>query len=273
MVQALAEPALSIAPRRPEKTESRLHRQSLDEPCLDELLGTVAHELRSPLASIITGVSVIADDRDVGPSAQRTLASMKLQLWQTLRLVDDLFDLSAGGLRKLSVHKEVVALADVVTQATETAGRLITARQHRLTIFLPPEPIHVEADPLRLAQVLTNLLCNAAKFTDPGGHIRLSAAVEGQQIVIRVEDDGRGIPRTLLPRVFELFHQAPGAGGTGGMGIGLALVKALVELHGGSVAAYSDGPGTGSEFIVRLPIRAAGFERRSSVLEQPFFGR
>jgi len=222
---------------------------------LDELLGTVAHELRSPLAAIITGVSVIADDRDLGPHAQRTLASMKLQLWQTLRLVDDLFDLSAGGLGKLSVHKEVVALADVVTQATETAGRLIAARQHRLTISLPPEPVHLEADPLRLAQVLTNLLCNAAKFTDPGGHVRLSAAVEDEQIVIRVEDNGRGISQTLLPHVFELFQQTP-VGRAGGMGIGLALVKALVELHGGSITAWSAGPGTGSEFVVRLPCRA-----------------
>jgi signal transduction histidine kinase len=257
MVQALAEPAPSIAPRRSEKTGSRLHRQSLGEPCLDELLGTVAHELRSPLASIITGVSVIADDREVGPRAQRKLANMELQLWQTLRLVDDLFDLSAGGLGKLSVHKEVVALADVVARATETAGRLIAARQHRLTISLPPEPIHLEADPLRLAQVLTNLLCNAAKFTDPGGHIRLSAAVEDEQIVIRVEDNGRGIPQTLLPHVFDLFQQTP-VGRAGGMGIGLALVKTLVELHGGSVAACSDGPGNGSEFAVRLPARVSG---------------
>ena len=253
MAQALAEPAPFIAPRCPEKTELRLHRQALDEPCLDDLLGTVAHELRGPLASIIMGVSAIANDREVGPQAQRTLANLNLQLWQTLRLVDDLFDLSAGGLGKLSVHKELVALADVVARATEMAGRLIAARQHRLTISLPPGPIHLEADPLRLAQVRTNLLCNAAKFTDPGGHVRLSVVAEDEQIAIRVEDNGRGIPRTLLARVFEPFQQVPGGGATGGMGIGLALVKSLVELHGGTVAAKSDGPGTGSEFVVCVP--------------------
>jgi signal transduction histidine kinase len=174
-----------------------------------------------------------------------------------MRLVDDLFDLSAGGLGKLSVHKEMVVLADVVARATETAGRLIAARQHRLTVSLPPEPLHLEADPLRLAQVLTNLLCNAAKFTDPGGEIRLSASVEDGQIVIRVQDNGRGIPRNQLPHVFELFQQTS-VGRAGGMGIGLALVKSLVELHGGLVAASSDGPGSGSEFVVRLPARASG---------------
>ena len=136
------------------------------------------------------------------------------------------------------------------------AGRLIAVRRHGLTISLPPKPVQLEADPLRLAQVLTNLLCNAAKFTDPGGHIRLGAVVEDEQIVIRVEDNGRGIPQTLLPRVFELFQQSPGGGGMGGMGIGLALVKSLVELHGGTVAARSDGPGTGWEFVVYLPRRA-----------------
>jgi signal transduction histidine kinase len=223
-----------------------------DEPCLDELLGTVAHELRNPLATILTGVGVIADC-DPGPAARRALGVMERQLRVALRLVDDLFDLCAGSLGKLSLCKEAVALDDVVARAAEAAGPLLAARRHRMTVSLPPGPVRLEADPVRLEQVLANLLCNAAKFTDPGGHIRLSAAEEAGQVILRVRDNGRGIEPDLLPRVFDLFHQTPGQQATGGLGIGLALVKSLVELHGGSVTACSDGPGTGSEFVVRLP--------------------
>ena len=159
-----------------------------------------------------------------------------------------------GGLGKLSLRKEVVTLGEVVARAADTAGHVLAARRHRLTVSLPPEPLSLEADPLRLEQVLTNLLGNAAKFTDPGGHIRLTAEVEAGQVVLRVRDNGRGIDPDLLPRVFDLFYQIPGPGQqAGGLGLGLALVKSLVELHGGSVAACSDGPGTGCEFVVRLP--------------------
>jgi signal transduction histidine kinase len=227
----------------------------MTQPCLDALLGTVAHELRSPLATILSGVSMITSECDLDPVARRALAILEQQSQQAMRLVDDLFDICAGGLGKLSLRQEAVDLAEVVARAAETAGRLLAARRHRFTVSLPPEPLSLEADPLRLVQVLTNLLGNAAKFTDPGGHIRLSAAAEAGQIVLRVRDNGRGIAPDLLPRVFDLFRQIPGpaAGGTGGLGIGLALVKSLVELHGGSVAVRSDGPGTGTEFVVRLP--------------------
>src|SRR5262249_28489163 len=155
----------------------------------------------------------------------------------------------------LSLRKEAVALAEVVASAAQAAGGLIAARRHRLTVALPPGPLVMEADPLRLEQVLANLLGNAAKFTDPGGHIRLSAEAEAGQVVVRVRDNGRGIAPDLLPRMFDLFRQGPGLGDKGpvGLGIGLALVKSLVELHGGAVAACSDGPGSGSEFVVRLP--------------------
>jgi signal transduction histidine kinase len=232
----------------------------MTQPCLDELLGTVAHELRSPLATILSGVSVITSACDLDPFARRALGVLEQQSRQALRLIDDLFDLCAGGLGRLSVCKEVVTLAEVVARAAEAAGHLLAVRQHRLTVSLPPEPVSLEADPLRLGQVLTNLLGNAAKFTDPGGHIRLSAEARAGQVVLRVRDNGRGIAPDLLPRVFDPFEQAPGQAGrrTGGLGIGLALVKSLVELHGGSVAARSDGPGTGSEFVVRLPVCAGG---------------
>jgi signal transduction histidine kinase len=227
------------------------------QPCLDELLGTLAHELRSPLVTIVSAAQVVANGCDLGPPARRALAVMERQSRQALRLIDDLFDLCAGAGGKLSLRKEVVGLADIVAAATETAGHLLAARRHRLTVSLPPGPVYLEADPLRLAQVLTNLLGNAAKFTDPGGHIRLTARVEAGQVVLRVRDNGRGVDPDLLPRVFDLFYQAAGPGRQEvGLGIGLALVKSLVELHGGSVEASSDGPGTGSEFIISLPVCA-----------------
>jgi signal transduction histidine kinase len=251
--------ALLFAGQGPEFAGMRLYPQDVvaSQPCLDELLGTVAHELRSPLAAIVSCVDAITSACDPDPVALRFLNGMEQHSREALRLVDDLFDLCAGGLSKLSLRKEVVVLADVVARAAESARPMISARRHRLTVVLPPGSMTLEADPLRLGQVLTNLLCNAAKFTEPGGHIRLSAEVPVGQLVLRVRDNGRGIAPDLLPRVFEPFRQLAG-GGTRGLGIGLALVKTLVELHGGSVAARSDGPGTGSEFIIRLPSAAHG---------------
>jgi signal transduction histidine kinase len=232
----------------------------MTQPCLDELLGTVAHELRGPLATVLSGVSMISSECDLDPFARRALWVMEQQLREGMRLVEDLFDLCAGGLGKLCLRKEVLAVGEVVARAAAKANPVLAARRHRLTVSLPSEPLFLEADPLRLDQVLTNLLGNAAKFTDAGGHIRLSAAAENGQIVLRVRDNGRGIAPEQLPRVFNLFHQAPGlpARRTAGLGIGLALVKSLVELHGGSVAAHSDGPGTGTEFVIHLPAWAGG---------------
>src|SRR5262249_30338204 len=152
----------------------------------------------------LTGVGVLAPACEPDPLARQALAVMVEQLRQAVRLVDDLFDLCAGGLGKLSLQKESVALADVLARAAEAAGPLLAAGGHRLTVSLPPGPIYLEADALRLNQVLTNLLCNAAKFTAPGGHVRLSARVEAGQIVLRVQDNGRGIDPDLLPHVFDL---------------------------------------------------------------------
>jgi signal transduction histidine kinase len=225
---------------------------------VDQGLATLAHELRDPLAAVLFALEAIPEDGD--PSAQLARRIAVHQARRVLRLVDDLFDISAGSRDSLSLRKEVVELAASVTAATEATAHLLAARGHRLTVSLPDEPIYLEADPLRLEQVLANLLGNAAKFTAPGGHVRLSAALESGQVVLRVRDNGRGIAPDLLPRVFDLFHQIPGPGNqtTVGLGIGLALVKSLVELHGGSVAAYSDGPGTGAELVVRLPAVARG---------------
>jgi signal transduction histidine kinase len=219
------------------------------------MLGTLAHELRSPLVTIAQAVQVMADGCDIDPPARRALAVMERQSRQALQIIDDIFDLCGGTDGRLSLRREMFDLADIVTAATETAGHLLTGRQHRLTVSLPPGRVVLEGDPLRLTQVVTNLLGNAAKFTDPGGHVRLTARAEAGQVVLRVRDNGRGIDPELLPRVFDLFYQVPGPGrpATGGLGIGLALVKSLVELHGGTVAVSSEGLGTGCEFVVRLP--------------------
>ena len=183
----------------PEFAGLRLDPQDVvaSQAYLDELLGTVAHELRTPLVGIVSCVNAITSACDPDPVALRFLNGMEKRSREALRLVDDLFDLCAGGLGKLSLRKEVVALDDVVTRAAESAGPLISARGHRLTVVLPPRPMTLEADPLRLGQVLTNLLCNAAKFTEPGGHIRLSAEAPVGQLVLRVRDNGRGIAPDL----------------------------------------------------------------------------
>src|SRR5262249_31219350 len=155
---------------------------------------------------------------------------------------------------RLELHKQAVDLATVVRQAVETARPQIDERRHRLTVSLPEEAIHLEADPTRLEQVLWNLLNNAAKYTEPGGEIRLTAGREGGEVVVRVRDSGVGIEPELLPCIFGMFIQAgrPTGHAQGGLGIGLGLVKSLVEMHGGTAEAHSEGPGTGSEFVVRL---------------------
>jgi signal transduction histidine kinase len=219
----------------------------------DEALATLAHELRDPLATILLALDLHSEECD--PAARRALTMAAHQARRALRIVDDLFDLCAGSRDSLPLRKEVVELAAVVAGATQTTAHLLAARGHRLTVSLPAAPLFLVADPLRLEQVLTNLLSNAAKYTDPGGDIRLTARAEAGQAVLRVRDNGRGIAPDLLPRVFDPFWQGPENNGARGLGLGLALVKSLVELHGGSVAARSDGPGAGAEFIVRLPAR------------------
>lgn len=220
-----------------------------------EWLAKVSHELRSPLTTIVYALEVILDDSELNDAARRAGSVAERQARKAIRLVEDLLDVCADSQGKLVVRKDVVELSAIVAGATETIDFQLTERGHRLTVSLPPKPVYLFADRLRLEQVLTNLLTNAAKFTDPGGDIRLSAEVEGRNIVIRVRDNGRGIAPDLLPRLFDLFHQCLRSGDevSRGLGIGLALVKSLVELHGGSVAVFSAGSGRGAEFVVRLP--------------------
>jgi CheY-like chemotaxis protein/two-component sensor histidine kinase len=180
------------------------------------------------------------------------------QVDHLVRMVDDLMDVSRVMRGRVDLRRECVELAAVVARAVETARPQIDAGRHRLTVDLPPDPVWLDADPVRLAQVFANLLNNAAKYTEPGGAVTLSARRDGADVVVRVADTGVGIPADLLPRVFDLFVQADQSLGRarGGLGIGLTVVKSLVGLHGGTVRASSPGPGRGSVFEVRLPAPA-----------------
>jgi PAS domain S-box-containing protein len=222
----------------------------------DEFLATLAHELRNPLAPIRNGLQLIrlADGDCATVEQARTM--MERQLTQLVRLVDDLMDLSRISRGKIDLRTERVRLAAVIESAVETSRPLIEQMGHELTVTLPEQAITLDADPTRLAQVFLNLLTNSAKYSEPGGHIRLAAERQGSDVVVSVTDTGIGIPAEQLPRIFLMFTQVERSleKAQGGLGIGLCLVKRLVEMHGGSIEAKSGGPGQGSEFVVRLPV-------------------
>ncbi len=235
----------------------RLVRQLRDQDQRkDEFLATLAHELRNPLAPIRNSLQILRMARLDAATLERSRDMMERQVQHLVRLVDDLLDVSRVMRGKIVLRKEPVELASVLARAVETAQPLIEAQRHELTVEIPPEPLPVEADPVRLSQVVANLLANAAKYTDRGGRIELTARRHGDQAVLRVRDTGIGIAPHLLPRIFELFMQVDHATtkAQGGLGIGLTLVKNLVEMHHGTVEAQSAGLGRGSEFIVRLPL-------------------
>jgi PAS domain S-box-containing protein len=222
----------------------------------DEFLATLAHELRNPLAPIRNSIELLRRADGSADLIQQASRIMERQVGQMVRLVDDLLDISRITQRKIQLRKERVELAAVVQSAVEECRPLIEAQSHKLTITLPPDPIYLEADPPRLGQVFANILSNAAKYTEKSGRIWLTAERQGAEVVVSVRDTGIGIATEHLPHIFEMFSQVTPAleRSQGGLGIGLALVKGLVELHGGSVEAHSGGTGLGSEFTVRLPI-------------------
>jgi PAS domain S-box-containing protein len=226
----------------------------------DEFLATLAHELRNPLAPIRNAAQVLSAPQ-LG-EAQSTWARQVIhrQVEHMARLLDDLLDVARITRGKLQIRKEPVDLASVVDTAVEAARPLIDARRHTLTIELPARPPMIDADPVRLAQVLSNLLTNAAKYTDPGGRIALGAHAAAATLRMWVRDNGIGLTPAELATVFEMFSQSEDAHSRsqGGLGIGLALVKGLVGLHGGTVTAVSEGPRRGSEFAVELPLGARG---------------
>jgi PAS domain S-box-containing protein len=225
----------------------------------DVFLATLAHELRNPLAPIRSAVQILKAKGPPDPQLVWSRDVIDRQVGQMARLLDDLLDISRITRGKLELRRERVRLSAVVEAAVETSRPLIDAGGHTLSVSLPPESVYLDADRVRLAQVLSNLLNNAAKYTDRGGQIRVTVRREGGEVAVAVADTGIGMPADLLPRLFETFAQAAPAMGRsqGGLGIGLALVRRLVELHGGTVTAHSDGPGRGSTFTVRLPEAAA----------------
>jgi len=227
----------------------------------DEFLAMLAHELRNPLAPIRNALHLLERPELAPAEATELRAMMQRQVEQLVRLVDDLLDVSRIMRGKIELRKEPLELAGIVGRAVETVRPGLDARGHELTVALPPEPVRLEGDLVRLSQVLANLLNNAVKYTEPGGRIFLGAAHEGDEVVLRVRDTGIGIPAEMLPSVFDPFIQvaASSARSQGGLGIGLTLVRRLVELHGGRVSAHSEGPGKGSEFVVRLPMFACRF--------------
>ncbi len=223
----------------------------------DEFLATLAHELRNPLAPISNAVHLMRRP-DGRRATDRLMGIVERQVQQIVKLVDDLLEISRITRGKIELDRKPTALADAVRDAIETSRPLVERARHQLEVSLPDEPLVLDADPVRLTQVFGNLVNNAAKYTEPGGHIWLSAAREDDAVAVRVRDNGLGIPPDGLPRVFEMFAQAHAPGtqtGSDGLGIGLAIVRKLVEMHGGTVEAHSAGPHQGSEFVVRLPLR------------------
>jgi PAS domain S-box-containing protein len=224
----------------------------------DEFLATLAHELRNPLAPIRNSLQILKMPRVDAATVERSREMMERQVHQLVRLVDDLLDVSRVMRGKIELRMERVELATVVARAVETVQPLIEAQGHELTVSLPPDSLPLHADPVRLAQVVGNLLTNAAKYTEPNGRIRMTALRDGSEAVLRVSDTGIGIAPDMLPHIFDLFVQVDHAAtrSQGGLGIGLTLVKNLVDMHHGTVEAFSPGLTRGSEFVVRLPLMA-----------------
>jgi PAS domain S-box-containing protein len=226
----------------------------------DEFLAMLGHELRNPLAPIRNATEVIRLLGTTDPKLGWARDVIDRQVTQLTRMVDDLLDVSRVTRGRVELRREPTDLATVVAHAVETSRPLIDGRRHTLALALPPEPVLLHADPFRLSQVVANLLNNAAKYMDEGGRIWLSADCGEREVKIRVRDEGVGIPPEMLARVFDLFAQADRSldRSQGGLGIGLALVRSLVALHGGSVAVFSEGTGRGSEFVVTLPTELGG---------------
>jgi PAS domain S-box-containing protein len=237
----------------------------------DDFIALLAHELRNPLAPLRNGLAVMKLASADSAAVVRSRAIMERQLSHMVRLIDDLLDVSRISLNKMQLRRTRVALSDIVSHALETARPTIDSAEHELAVLLPQEPLFLDADLTRLAQVFGNLLTNAAKYTPKRGQITLRAERQADEVVVAVEDNGIGLQPDSLQRIFGMFSQVDRSfeRTTGGLGIGLALVKGLTEMHGGSVRAESAGPGQGSRFVVRLPALAEGVEDASPKSVQP----
>jgi len=222
------------------------------------LVPILAHELLQPLNAMLLALDAVHQEcGDASVAGEASAIAMRQGLHMA-RIIKDVMDASRYAYGKVRLRVESVNMTAIVADAIATVRPCLSSRRHRLSVALPVEPVTLLADSSRLHQVLTNLLNNAAKFTEPGGCIRLNVEVSGDFVIIRVRDNGRGISPALLPCIFEPFQRGDDpvdCGREWGLGLGLSLVRSLVELHGGSVAAYSEGSGAGSEFVVRLPTR------------------
>jgi signal transduction histidine kinase len=255
-----------------EVTELAKARQAAEDAsrAKDEFLAMLGHELRNPLAPIVTALQLLRLRGVQAGERERTI--IERQVRHLVGLVDDLLDISRVTRGKIRLSAVPTQLSDAVAKGIELASPLLEQHQHDLTVDVPTDGLGVSADPARLAQVISNLLTNAAKYTPPGGRIRVSAALDGDAVVLRVRDTGMGIDPAMLPRIFDLFTQDRQAidRAQGGLGLGLAIVRSLVALHGGTVAAHSEGRGRGSEFVVRLPhLRMTGGAPRADAAPAP----
>lgn len=250
--------------------ESRQYATALKEADKhkDEFLATLAHELRNPLAPIRNGLQILRMN-PAGASAEEVRAMMDRQLSHMVRLIDDLLDVSRVSQGKIELRSEKITMDSAVQAAIEASKPLIELNNHQLDVSLEAEPLWVEADLTRVAQIISNLLNNAAKYSPNPGKIALKTRKNGPKVVISVQDSGLGIPKEMLPRVFDLFTQVDRNmdRAQGGLGIGLALVQQLVAMHGGTITAESEGEGKGSTFTVTLPLVEAGVE--AAVSAQP----
>jgi signal transduction histidine kinase len=225
-----------------------------DDRRKNEFIAVLAHELRNPLVPITAGLDILADAPSDLTVLDRVQPAMRRQVDHLVRLVDDLLDVSRITSGKIELRRQAVKTADFLSRAVEMSRPVVDDRRHELVLDIDTgvEAVHVDGDPVRLAQVISNLLNNAARYTDPGGHIELSCRLDGEHVLVRVTDDGAGMEPTLIERAFDMFVQGQADGS--GLGIGLTLVSRMVELHGGTVTAHSEGRGKGSTFEVRLPV-------------------
>ncbi len=260
--------ALELAQRAAVAIENTQLYQALRETDRrkDEFLATLAHELRNPLAPVRNALQILKMPRVDADTAERSRDMMERQVHHLVRLVDDLLDVSRVMRGKIELRKERVELATVIARAVETVQPLVDAQRHELNVRMSSDSLLLDADPVRLAQVVANLLTNAAKYTEPNGRIWLTAERDGDMAVLRVRDNGIGIVPAMLPRIFDLFVQVDHAAtrSQGGLGIGLTLVKNLVEMHNGIVQVRSEGLGHGSEFVVKLPLVVQAHRRNDS---------
>lgn len=261
----LREHERSLQAQREQWEAEALHRQmehlSRADQYKDRFLAVLSHELRNPLSSIVAGLEVLrektkVEGAQVDTTMRRTRDILDRQTKHLTRLVDDLLDIARISSGKFQLRKGDIALADIIGQSVETNQPMLGERAQELTVQLPDEPLVLRGDPIRLAQVFANLLHNASRYTPAGGKISIACACQKDTVEVRIKDNGRGIAKSFLPHVFEAFSQEADKTGAG-LGVGLSVVRQLVALHQGTVAVRSEGPGLGSEFIVRLPRSAA----------------